>query len=53
MAEKTCSKCSEVNEVEKSYNCSKCRFWNKFDSEEGLEEVAEDKPKKKGKKWLS
>lgn len=45
--EKICSNCDEANEVEKSYNCSKCGTWNKFEGE-----LEEEKPKKKGKKWL-
>ena len=44
--EKVCSECKEVNLVAKSYNCSKCRTWNKFDAE------PEEGSKKKGKKWL-
>lgn len=43
-----CSNCGDKSNVSKSWNCHKCRVWNKFDI------IEEETPKKRGKnKWLS
>ena len=46
--EQTCSECSTINLVPKSYNCNSCGVWNKF-------VIIEEVKTKKGsnKKWLS
>ena len=50
--ERQCSDCEETNLVAKSFNCTNCRTWNKF---EEVEEEPVKKNKKQGekKKWLN
>ncbi len=50
--EKECSECGEINLVGKSFNCTKCRAYNKFVI---IEEETTKETIKKGnkKKWLN